>query len=146
MKFASWKKVYDPIVLPIEGADGVEREYTLPVVNGVDGNLLKVARDPESGVTLTNDDVYRIYLGDAHKQMVEDGVSARAISRALITAQFDLEVNRDMAQAYWESGDVPKATAAWLSRSTSTPSDDSTDADGTTKPPASTSGTKRRRK
>lgn len=148
MKFASWKSIYDPIVIPIPGRDGVERDYELPPVSGEDGVRWALTSDPESGVTFTADDTRKAFLGDAYQEMLADGVPDAAIARALMTAIVNHAQGREVAEAYWVNGGNPKAIADWLveKRSTSTSTTNSTGEANATRKPASTSGTRRRKK
>lgn len=90
------------------------------------------------------EDLQKKMLGNAYDQMVEDDVPFMAIKIAGMTAYHDFLYGREAAEAFWNSGGDPKAVAQTWSESTG--STMSTDEATTTKRPASTSGTKPRKK
>lgn len=144
MQFESFKKVYDPIVLPIAGRDGQERLYTIPAARTEVVVKFRLSVSPGSDVTMTDEDTFQGFLGDAYQQMLDDGVPAEAVGRALFTAVADIDAGRDAALIAWETGGSPKAIRAWSARNS--PSTTSTVEAKKTRSPASTSGTKPRQK
>lgn len=89
-------------------------------------------------------DLQQKMLGPAYDQMVADNVPFMAIKIAGLTAYHDFLYGREAAEAFWNSGGDPKAVAQTWSESTG--STMSTGEATTTKRPASTSGTKPRKK
>lgn len=86
------------------------------------------------------DDMNKELLGPLYDEMVADGVPFEALVLAGQTATHDFLYGREAAEAYWNSGGDPKAVAETLPAANVF--SQSTDAENTTKPPASTSGTK----
>lgn len=142
-EFADFNDLFDPLVLPING-----KKYTIPPMSfdaGVRINGL-FGPDPE---TLPDEELFALLLGDTLSEMIADGVPAKAINRAGMAALSDFRENRAVAEAVWATGGDPKALTEYAKaqapnraarRSTRTA------AATTTKPRASTSGTKTSRK
>jgi hypothetical protein len=148
-RFAAYEAGSDPIVLPIRGRDGVERDYTIPEPLGDIVVKYMAAKAPGSDIVLSDEEFFNGFLGAAYEQMLEDGVSFQAIGRAATTAVFDATSGRETAQAFWESGGNPKAMQDWAKRQQKTnskPSARSTAAARKTPSRASTSGTTTSRK
>ena len=145
MPFEDLAQLVEPLALPIRG-----KTYTLPVVSLEDGILLRSVFDGKPDPSLTDGLVNKILLGDALAEMVADGVSDEWVGRVLLTAMADLKSGRFQAELMWRTGGDPKALDQVVrslapnrkARRAST----STGAAGTTKPPASTSGTRTSRK
>lgn len=71
------------------------------------GSDLAYGRDPNVGDTdvLSDADeraLYRDVLGAVHDEMIADGVAWRALKHAALTAMFDVSINREFAEAYWQ--------------------------------------------
>lgn len=89
---------------------------------------------------------YRRILGDVYDQLVADGVSWPKIQIVAQTAFFWIASGKEMAEAFWRSGGDPKASSASAAPNRASRRSTSTAAARTTKPRASTSGTKSPRK
>lgn len=145
MPFEDLDQLVEPLALPIRG-----KTYTLPKVSVDDGILLRSVFDGKPDPSLTDGVVNRILLGDTLAEMVADGVSDEWVGRVLLTAMADLKSGRFQAELMWRTGGDPKALDQVVkslapnrkARRAST----STGAAGTTKPQASTNGTRKSRK
>lgn len=145
MAFEDLVELVEPLALPIRG-----KTYVLPRVSLEDGIRLRPVFDGTPDPTLTDDELYRILLGPIHQELTADGVSDEWVTRVVLTAMADLKSGRVEAEIMWKTGGDPKAVEAMVraaapnrkARRAST----STGAAGTTKQPASTSGTKMSRK
>lgn len=139
----SWEDVApEPLAFPI-GA----KTYTVP---DLDYRAMLTMQKIRAGESTEYDDAppevtWRLVMGDAFDQMVNDNVPAEAIGRAGLATLAYFEQGIETAEAIWESGVDPKAlAAAILSRSgQSQPS--STGEASVTPSPASSSGTSSRR-
>lgn len=145
MAFEDLTEFIEPLILPIRG-----KKYTLPAVSFDDGVRVRAALDGRPDPTLTDERLHEILLGAAEQEMVADGVSSEFRGRAYMTAMSDFLHGRFAAEVMWKTGGDPKAIAALTAplnraarRKAQKPS---TGAAVTTKPPASTSGTKTSRK
>ena len=126
----------DPLKIPIRG-----KVYEIPELGAKDGARIRLEQDPKTAKGMTSEELRRIVLGSALKQMIADNVPQPAIGRALMAAITDAERGRTAAELMWNTGGDPKAiteTVKTLISETST----STDEDSTTNSPASTNGTK----
>jgi hypothetical protein len=98
--------------LPING-----KTYTVPELDAATVVRFQAARngypDPELA-KLNEEETWRLVMGDELvEQMIVDGVGRRALRFAGQTALLDVMHGRDMAEAYWEAGEVrPEAIAA----------------------------------
>lgn len=150
----------EQLVLPIKGADGQVRRYTIPPVSAEwwwkFAALRQVMTDTEMGTAPAEEDIdlasslhslgtagmKSLCLGaDVAQQMITDGVSGADMQRA-INAAFAWHAS---------AGDAEQAKRAWLGKgmTTTAPSSktsSSTGAASTTRRRASSSGTSSRRK
>lgn len=147
MAFEELTELVEPLELPIRG-----KRYTLPQVSLEDGLRVTAALNGRPDPELTDDKIRVILLGDSEEQMKADGVSAEWRGRAYLTAMSDFLHGRAAAEIMWRTGGDPKAIQA-LTESVAPnraarrkKASTSTDAGNTTKPRASTSGTKTSRK
>lgn len=94
------------------------------------------------------EELYKEILGKETIALMEsDNVPYSSIRLAGLTGYHDFLYGREAAEAFWNSGGDPKALAENLAGiQESTVSTTSTDEETTTKKPASTSGTKSRKK
>lgn len=94
-------KVY---VLPPVSAELGPRLQTL-VSAGVD--VARGKQFDDSGREVLDDlaerDLYREVLGSAYDEMVDNGVPWLVLKHAALTSIFDVTVDRDTAERYWES-------------------------------------------
>jgi hypothetical protein len=148
MAFEDLTELIEPLELPIRG-----KVYRLPAVSFEDGLRLKSLLDGAPDSSLTDADVNRILLGDVRDQLEFDGVPAEWIGRVLLVALTDYKSGRFSAEVMWKTGGDPKeldklvkATAPNRAARRASKRSPSTGEAGTTKPPASTSGTKTSRK
>lgn len=149
MAFEDLDELVEPLALPIRG-----KTYTLPRVSLEDGIRLKSVFDGNPDPTLTDEIVNGILLGPVHQELTADGVSDEWVGRVILTAMADLKSGRVQAEIMWKTGGDPKAIGALMvslapnraARRKASKSSTSTGAADTTKPPASTSGTKTSRK
>lgn len=140
MAFADYVEFLEPFVLPIRG-----KEYTIPPISLEAGLTMSAIAEGEKS-NLTDDEFNRLVLGSAYDEMRADAVSEDVILRAVLTAWAEYKYGRVAAELIWKTGGDPKAIEALTNRATrrkaSKPST-STAAAGTTKRPASTSGTRK---
>jgi hypothetical protein len=130
MALRAYEDIVGPLIIPARG-----KTYTLPTISLSDGVKLHAAIN---GGTLDAGELDRILLGDAKQQMVDDHVGGDVIDRALLAALTDFQQGRESAEEAWENG-VPKAMREAAKELLTLMHN--TDAEPTTKPPASTSGT-----
>ncbi|MFE5852018.1 hypothetical protein ACFQ61_02160 [Streptomyces sp. NPDC056500] len=142
----------DFLELPVTGTDGVERIYRIEDPSAEDGVKIErittlAARMAMGGAEPTapalNDeeeiDLYRMCLGGAYDAL-EAEVSWSRFKHVALTAMLWITADRETAQTYWSTGNTPgkanRATRRQAKR------DSASGAAGTTKPRASSSGTK----
>lgn len=92
------------------------------------------------------EDEPRVVLGDVLDDMLADGVTGGAIGRAMLAVIVDVRMGREAAEAAWETGLDPKALAAAIMTQPDSPQSNSTAAASKTPTPASSSGTKPRKR
>lgn len=129
----------EPLAFPIGG-----KTYTPPPIGAKSGIYLMRAftGDPEVAAD-TSQSLWQVLLGPAYDEMVADDVPLDAIARAGFAALVDWQGDRARAAEVWESGANVEATAAlWASIA----SQSSAPAATSTKPPARSSGSARRRR
>jgi hypothetical protein len=141
VEFPDYNEVVEPLVLPING-----KKYTIAPISLDDGVKLLEGLAPDTKEPLTDEEFYRLMLGDVLDEMRADNVKKEAISRAAKVALADHQRGRDTAFVFWKTGGDPKAlrelVAAALEASTSMTTDEA----NTTPSPESGSGTSRSRK
>jgi hypothetical protein len=131
-----------PLEFPIGGKTYVLPEYSIPA--GLKLSDIISGKDKD-GEQLAGEALWRLLLGPLWDEMIADGVPLRAATRAGITALADYQYGREFAEATWEAGVDPKVLAAYMDQPTPNRAQrrsKSTAAATTTKPRASTSGTK----
>jgi hypothetical protein len=142
MPFKGYDEVAkEPIVLPIHG-----KEYTLPEVKIADGIRFNEVLSGLRNEPLSDLEFMRTFLGDTYDQMLADNIPAPAVMRAALTAVADWQAGRAAAEIIWDTDASPKGLTELVesllpnrkARRASKP----TGAATTTKPRASTSGTK----
>lgn len=131
MALRAYEDIVGPLIIPARG-----KEYTLPTVSLSDGVKLHAALS--NGGELDAGELERILLGDAKQAMVDDRVGGDVIDRALLAALTDFQQGREGAEEVWENG-VPKAMREAAKELLTLMN--STAAESTTPPQASTSGT-----
>lgn len=164
MAFEDYSTFIEPIKIPIHG-----KEYTMPMVGaqlGVRITLMAEQAKRRMQVQMQNDQAaaeaeevgldapepeplpeYTIedattkeLLGDVYQEMIDDDVPLILVELAAQTVYHDFLFGREAAEAFWNSGGDPKATAKAL------PALNLFTMSGveetTTQTPASTSGTK----
>lgn len=147
MAFEDLTELIEPLELPIRG-----KVYRLPKPSLEGGLTLKSILDGTPDESVTDEDVQRILLGDVLPQMRADGVPDEWVGRVLLTALADFKSGRFAAEIMWKTGGDPKELDKLLqavapNRETRRKAlKSSTGGAGTTKRPASTSGTKTSRK
>jgi hypothetical protein len=141
------------LTLTVPGADGTERDYVVPLVSAelglwcrltAAGEREQLPELPDGDMTLTQ----RV-LGSAYDQMRADGVADVHIEFCSETAYIWIISGEEAAELYWKSGGDPERLARGNRadrRAAAKAGGTSTAGDGETKPPASTSGTRSRRK
>jgi hypothetical protein len=155
MPFADYFDLVDPLILPIRG-----KQYRIPPVAADNMARWTTFRSdtlpriqagetvPDSEI-VTDDDFFRMFLGDAYEQMRADSVRLDVILHAARTAHTDALHGRDVAELVWADTN-PKAPAAPPQTAPTKPKDRkpsrSTAAAGSTRRRASTSGTTSRTK
>jgi len=173
VSFNDYKAFAGRIILPIQGKDYTLPE--VPAALGVkltllaerSAEILRIAAENEAAKTAAlaegkpapeptplpdwelddidqTTDLTRALLGPLYDEMVADGVPYAALALAGQVATHDFLYGRDAAEALWNSGGDPKAVAESLSGDNIFSRN--TGAANTTKRPASTSGTRPRRK
>lgn len=176
MAFKDYKEFLSPLVLPIMGKEyvipavsaqlgaklmlAVERAQSIMAVVNENDEAEKLAKEkgeeapepkPIPDFDFDDDDneeeLYKEILGkEVIAQMQDNNVPYSSIRLAGLTGYHDFLYGRSAAESFWNSGGDPKALAENLAGIQSTSSTTSTDAETTTKQPASTSGTKPRKK
>ena len=134
MALRPYEDLVGPLVIPVRG-----KKYPLPTVSLQDG--LRMHAATTKGEPITTADLTEIILGDTGRQMLEDGVPAAVVDRALWAGIADFQQGREAAEQVWENG-VPKAVLEELVTALKQAQTTRTDAVTTTKRPASGSGTK----
>jgi hypothetical protein len=133
MALRPYEDITGPLIIPVRG-----KTYPLPVISMADG--LRIHASYTGGPDLSINDLTDIILGDAKEQMLADGVPLAVIDRALWAGIADFQHGRDTAEAVWENG-APKAAVEELARILQQAQMTPTDAETTTPPPASGTGT-----
>ncbi|MFF4177655.1 hypothetical protein [Streptomyces sp. NPDC001750] len=143
----------DYLELPVTGRDGVERVYRVEDPPAEDGIRIErittlaarlVAGGSGVDTQQLNDeqelDLYRMCLGDAYDQLRAD-LSWGRFKHVALTAMMWITADRETAESYWATGNVPGKANRAARRSASRASS-AKGAASTTRKPASTSGTR----
>lgn len=176
MAFKDFKEFLSPLVLPIMGKEyvipavsaqlgaklmlAVERAQSImAVVNEneeAEAEAKKNGEKPPEPKPIpefdfdeddNEEELYKDILGpETIAQMEKDNVPFSSIKLAGLTGYHDFLYGREAAESFWNSGGDPKALALNLAGMESMDSTTSTDEATTTKKPASTTGTKSRKK
>lgn len=104
-EFSDFNDLYDPLILPING-----KEYQIPPASFEAGARINGIID--GAEQLTDEEFFRLLLGDVFDDMVADKVPSEAITRAGQTALADFRYGRGMAETMWKTGGDPKAIQA----------------------------------
>jgi hypothetical protein len=132
MALRPYEDIIGPLIIPVRG-----KEYTLPTISLQDG--LRIHAAASKGEDLSLNELTEIVLGEAKDAMLADGVPTSVVDRALWAGIADFQAGREKAEQVWEYG-VPKEVLEELAtvlQAQMTP----TDAETTTPPPASGTGT-----
>lgn len=139
--FKDYEEFAAPLVLRINGT-----EYEIPPVTAKDGIEYQTVYGDDPKAVVQYADLFRIFLGSAYTQMLDDGVSLVALKQAAKTAWADFLCGRDVAKSVWENvGTDPKVTTPEKTPKASKGSHN-TGAANTTNSRASTNTTKTSRK
>lgn len=145
----------DYLELPVKGRDGQVRIYRIDDPSAEDGiriekitslaaRLAAGGKAPDAPVLDDDEerDLYRMCLGDAYDQLLDDGVKWAVFKHVALTAMFWVTTDKDTAKEFWKTGQQPgKAPNRAARRQASRGSSASATAN-TTRSPASTSGTR----
>ncbi|ARF62900.1 hypothetical protein B1H20_17025 [Streptomyces violaceoruber] len=145
----------DVLELPVTGKDGVERVYRIEDPAAEDGVRIEkittlAARMVAGGAPVDSQalddeeelDLYKMCLGDQYDPLLRE-VSWSRFKHVAITAMMWITVDRETAAQYWKTGAQPgKAPNRAVRRKSGERGSSAKGAASTTKPPASTSGTK----
>lgn len=148
MAFRDWQdtEAADPLELPIRG-----KTYRIPALGHLDEIRMReefARMQAGEAPSMSNEEFLQATLGDQLAAMRADNVPPKAIIHAAVVAHTDAQQGRKAAEEMWEHGPDPEALAAAIKAAANAGSTTSpnTDADGSsTKPPASTSGTRSRK-
>ncbi|GAB3081053.1 hypothetical protein GCM10027053_52020 [Intrasporangium mesophilum] len=141
----SWEDVApEPLAFPING-----KVYTVPELPYDAMLTIQKVKAGEYTVLeeLAPEQTWRLIMGDAWDEMVDDNVPAEAIGRAGLATLVYFEQGREAAEVVWENGIDPKALATAIRLRTTQPESPrptSTDEASVTPSPAPTSGTSSR--
>lgn len=116
-EFKDWDEfAAGPIVLPFRG-----KEYTLPEVSIATGIRLteELGKEDSPLARLGTEDSWRFILGATYDVMKADGVPARFVTAAVMTALADFQYGREAALAAWDSRLDPQTVAALTPEGTS---------------------------
>jgi len=144
MALKSWDEVGpDPLTFPIGG-----RTYVLRDTLKTGLHILELFADEDELKGMTNADLWRLGLGDLYDEMVENGAPGEAIARAGVTALTFYRHGRAAAEFIWENDLDPEALAAAAAqvKQKDQAASSSTGEASETPSPASTSGTRSRKK
>jgi hypothetical protein len=145
----------DALELPVTGRDGVERVYRIEDPSAEDGIKIEkittlAARLAAGGEAIESPalddeqelDLYRMCLGSAYEQLRAD-LSWGRFRHVALTAMMWITADRETAEAYWATGNMPgKAAPNRETRRRASRGSSASVAASTTKPRASTSGTR----
>lgn len=107
MALKPWEEIApEPLAFPIAG-----RTFTVKPLSYKDGLRVEALFASEK-VEITNEELWRLGLGDTFDEMVEAGVPPAAVARAGMAAITDYQRGRAAAELIWESGLNPEALAA----------------------------------
>ncbi|WP_350347262.1 hypothetical protein ABIQ69_11535 [Agromyces sp. G08B096] len=110
-----------PLQFPIRG-----KVYTAPEIDIPTGMRLNGIVEGTADQDMNSVELGQLILGPVWDEMIADGVPLAAATRAVSVAMADFLYGREYAQAYWETGNDPKALEKRLApnrasrRSTST--------------------------
>ncbi|NEB57664.1 hypothetical protein G3I48_36125 [Streptomyces griseus] len=144
----------DVLELPVTGKDGIERVYRIEDPAAVDGVKIEkittlAARMVAGGAPVDSQalddqeelDLYKMCLGDQYDVLLKDLRWSR-FKHVAITAMMWITVDRETAAQYWKTGVQPGKPNRAARRKQAARGSSAKGAASTTKPPASTSGTK----
>ncbi|AGK80397.1 hypothetical protein SFUL_5509 [Streptomyces microflavus DSM 40593] len=144
----------DALELPVTGLDKVERTYRIEGPSALDGVRIErvttlAARLAAGGSAVDAPalddeqeiDLYRMCLGSAYDQLLAD-VSWAAFRHVALTSMMWITADRETAEAYWATGNAPGKAPSRAERRSATRASSAKGAASTTKPRASTSGTR----
>ncbi|MFJ8761075.1 hypothetical protein [Streptomyces cyaneofuscatus] len=144
----------DALELPVKGKDGETRTYRITGPSARDG--VKIERittlaarlaaggEAPTAPVLDDDaelDLYRMCLGSTYERLLDD-VSWAAFRHVALTAMMWITADRETAAAYWATGNAPGKAPNRAARRSASRDSSAKDAANTTKPRASTSGTR----
>src|SRR5450830_165710 len=101
MALRPYEDIVGPLIIPVRG-----KHYALPTISLQDGLRMHAAGKNEAEISI--DELTKIILGDAHQQMLDDGVPLAVIDRALWAGIADFQQGRETAEQVWEHG-APQA-------------------------------------
>ncbi|MFB8772097.1 DUF7426 family protein [Streptomyces broussonetiae] len=141
--------------LPVKGGDGQTRVYRIDEPSAEDGIRVErvttlAARLAAGGSApdtqaLDDDeerDLYRMCLGDAYDELLDDGVKWSAFKHVALTVMFWIVSDKETAQEFWTSGQHPGKAQNRAGRRQAQRGSSASAAASTTRSPASTSGTR----
>lgn len=148
MPFRDWQDIEasDPLTLPING-----KTYRIPALGHLDEIRMREEFDrmkDGAAPSISNEEFLTMTLGDQLAVMRADNVPSKAIVHAAVVAHTDAQLGRAAAEEMWEHGPDPEALAAAINAAANaglTTSPSTGEAGSSTKPPASTSGTRSRK-
>lgn len=148
MPFRDWQdtEAADPLDLPIRG-----KTYRIPALGHLDEiRMREEFQRMQAGEapSMSNEEFLQATLGTALEEMRADNVPPKAIVHAAVVAHTDAQQGRAAAEAMWEHGPDPEALAAAIKAAAnagSTTSPNTGEGGSSTKPRASTSGTRSRK-
>ena len=135
----AWEDIApEPLSFPVKG-----KVYTIPEL---DYRTMLTIQKIRAGQATELDgadaaESWRLVMGAAFDEMVADGVSAEALSRAGLATLAFFEHGREMAELIWEQGIDPKAVLEALAANAPRTTSSSTAAANETPSPAPSSGT-----
>ncbi|GGZ51829.1 DUF7426 family protein [Streptomyces rubiginosohelvolus] len=144
----------DVLELPVTGTDGVERIYRIEGPTALDGVRIEkittlAARMVAGGAPIEAQalddeeeiDLYKACLGSQYEPLLNE-VSWARFKHTAITAMMWITVDRETAAQYWKTGAQPGKPNRAARRKQAARGSSAKGAASTTKPRASTSGTK----
>ncbi|MCI4045480.1 hypothetical protein [Streptomyces sp. TRM75563] len=144
----------DALELPVIGRDGETRTYRIEDPSAEDGLRIErittlAARLAAGGSAVDAPalddqeelDLYRMCLGDTYEELRTDLSWAR-FRHVALTAMMWITADRETAAAYWATGNAPGKAPNRAARRSASRDSSASAAASTTKPRASTSGTR----
>lgn len=141
MALKAWEEFTpEPLSFPIGG-----KRYVVKPLGYKAGLRIEEILSSDSLEGVTNEDLWRLGLGETFNEMVADDVSPKAIARAGMATITDYRHGREAAELVWEAGLDPEAltaAATAVTQQRESASSTGTGEANETQQPASTSGTR----